>query len=664
MNFIPALPNWGLYLLGLIPLGIVLLYFLKLRRQPLTVPSTFLWQRTIEDLHVNSLIQRLRNNLLLILQLLFMLLLLLAVLRPGWQGENSAGRRIIFLLDASASMAATDMQAGQSRFAHAQDKIVEQIAAMGSDDQAMLIAFSDRADILQEFTNDQARLTTAVKAAEVSSRATDMGEALRAAAGLANPNRTSQAGDVNDVQVADAAPADLLIYSDGRMDQLNDFSLGNLSPTYHMIGSRESQNVAIVAFHAERNVEQPDRLQVFAQLANFGERTMDVVASLTMNDELIEAASVTLTGGDQQGLPFTIEAADASELTLTLEGSDGKPLADDLQVDNVAYAALAPARDVSVLLITPGNTALELALGTRQATKLGIAEVRAPDYLQSEQYQQRVASGRDDLIIYDRCSPATMPPANTFFIGAMPPGEWQQGELTGPILPIDIDRTHPIMRYLELFSLRIVEGYSLTAPRGATTLISADVGPVLAIAPRDGLQDLVMGFEIISEMEDGATSFNTDWPVQRSWPVFVFNAMRFLGGAVDTSGATTVRPGETVPLRVDNRLRAVRVENPRGDRETLSVGPAGSAPFADTDRTGLYRVTPVDEEDVLSLFTVNLFDLRESEITPQESIELGYETIEGTIVATPQRSEAWRWLLLGCLGILATEWLIFNRRLL
>src|SRR6056297_3096024 len=289
MNFIPALPSWGLYLLGLIPLGIVLLYFLKLRRQPLTVPSTFLWQRTIEDLHVNSLIQRLRNNLLLILQLLFMLLLLLAVLRPGWQGENSAGRRIIFLLDASASMAATDMQAGQSRFAHAQDKIVEQIAAMGSDDQAMLIAFSDRADILQEFTSDQSRLTAAVKAAEVSSRATDMGEALRAAAGLANPNRTSQAGDVNDVQVAVAAPADLLIYSDGRMDQLNDFSLGNLSPTYHMIGSRESQNIAIVAFHAERNTEQPDRLQVFAQLANFGERTMDVVASLTMNDELIEA---------------------------------------------------------------------------------------------------------------------------------------------------------------------------------------------------------------------------------------------------------------------------------------------------------------------------------------------------------------------------------------
>src|SRR5260370_11706242 len=50
-----ALPGWlGLVLL-LVPVAIILLYFLKLKRKPLQVPSTFLWRNSIENFHVNTL---------------------------------------------------------------------------------------------------------------------------------------------------------------------------------------------------------------------------------------------------------------------------------------------------------------------------------------------------------------------------------------------------------------------------------------------------------------------------------------------------------------------------------------------------------------------------------------------------------------------------------
>ena len=65
---------WQWAILAAVPPAIVLLYFLKLKRRPVEVPSTYLWHKSIEDLHVNSIWQRLRRNLLLFLQLLLILL--------------------------------------------------------------------------------------------------------------------------------------------------------------------------------------------------------------------------------------------------------------------------------------------------------------------------------------------------------------------------------------------------------------------------------------------------------------------------------------------------------------------------------------------------------------------------------------------------------------
>src|SRR6478672_10709056 len=86
-----GLTAWAV-LLG-IPVGVIALYFLKLRRRPVQVPSTLLWRRSLEDLHVNSLFQRLRRNLLLFLQLLMLFLAMLALAGPRMRGSNTPGQR-------------------------------------------------------------------------------------------------------------------------------------------------------------------------------------------------------------------------------------------------------------------------------------------------------------------------------------------------------------------------------------------------------------------------------------------------------------------------------------------------------------------------------------------------------------------------------------------
>ena len=141
MNLLPILTFWQWAILLAVPLAIISLYFLKLKRIPLEVPSPYLWTRAIEDLHVNSIWQRLRQCLLLFLQLLLIALIFLACLNPGWRGATLTGNRFIFLLDTSASMNATDE--GRSRLETAKGRIEQIIAQMKSDDVAKLIIFSD-----------------------------------------------------------------------------------------------------------------------------------------------------------------------------------------------------------------------------------------------------------------------------------------------------------------------------------------------------------------------------------------------------------------------------------------------------------------------------------------------------------------------------------------
>ena len=190
---LPQLVNmlswWQWSILAAVPPAIVALYFLKLKRRPLEVPSTYLWHKSIEDLHVNTVWQRLRRNLLLFLQLLLVFLAILALLRPGWRGEELIGDRFIFLVDNSASMQATDVK--PSRLEEAKRRVGQLIDQMDSGDAAMIISFADGARVQQMFTDNRRQLRRNLEAIRPSQRTTSVSEAIKVASGLANPGRSA-----------------------------------------------------------------------------------------------------------------------------------------------------------------------------------------------------------------------------------------------------------------------------------------------------------------------------------------------------------------------------------------------------------------------------------------------------------------------------------------
>jgi hypothetical protein len=88
-------------LLGLsVPL--LLLYFLKVRRQPRRVSSVLLWAPALRDQQASALFQRLHIDPLLILQILALVLLTLAIARPTIPLQGKGTDRLVLVLDVSA----------------------------------------------------------------------------------------------------------------------------------------------------------------------------------------------------------------------------------------------------------------------------------------------------------------------------------------------------------------------------------------------------------------------------------------------------------------------------------------------------------------------------------------------------------------------------------
>ncbi len=571
----PLFPSWSLSvnsffqntlssgqwaILAMVPPAIVALYFLKLKRMPLEVPSTYLWKRSIEDMHVNSLWQRLRRSLLLFLQLLLVALAMLALLRPGWQGSKLEGQRFIFLIDNSASMSATDVEGVENRLAEARRLAGDLIDQMESGMTAMIVSFADTPQVVQEFTDNRRLLRERLATLGPTVRGTDLHGALDLADGLANPSSVMAEEDGQEYDVVDAQEATLYIFSDGRFEDVKDFSLGNLQPVYVPIGSYDATNLAIVAFTTRRSEAQPESLQAFVQVANYGDGPQTVIVELLLEGQFLDAQEMEIGPHETGSMLFPLGGAGGGDASARRLGSlragassppasgglkarlkytlANKPNSDNdaLSIDDAAYAAMNAPKPGQVLVVSPGNPTLEVALATLRVGRLANIRFATPDLLKTADYQRDAEAGSYRLILFDRCAPAKMPRANTLFLGHLPPGDaWQSDSATGtrtepkPTVKmpqiIDWNRAHPLLAHVELGNVDIAESLVVDLPSGGDSLIDSTAGPIGVIAPRGSFEDVLIGFEIVGTNEAGERTANTNWPRRHSFPTFWLNVM-------------------------------------------------------------------------------------------------------------------------------------------
>lgn len=84
--------------------AIMLLYLFKRKYVDTPVSSHLLWNRVLKDMEANRPWQKLRNRLLMFVQLLAAALLVLALMQPWIAAGGTAKEHAVIVLDRSASM--------------------------------------------------------------------------------------------------------------------------------------------------------------------------------------------------------------------------------------------------------------------------------------------------------------------------------------------------------------------------------------------------------------------------------------------------------------------------------------------------------------------------------------------------------------------------------
>lgn len=607
---------------------VLVLHMLKMKRREVDVSSTLLWKKTIEDLRANAPFQRLRRSLLLLLQLLLVLALAIALARPIRHLAEEAGRRIVILVDVSASMRAREA-GGKTRLDLAKAEARAIVDGLARGDRAAIVSFDTRARAHTVLSESPAILRAAVDALAPTDLPTDVREGLALAA--AALREAHGAGEI-------------VLLSDGRFGPAGDVDLGGAKVRYVRTGG-QVENAGIVGLDVRRRVDESGGTEVLARIASFAATPRKLTVALNRPARegaasvLLDAKEVEVAAGGAESVVFSLPAAARGYHEVAIEREGG----DALALDDAAGFVVRPPDPVEVLLVTPGNYFLERLIAVDPELS---GRTIAPEKLAALD----LAGG--PVVIFDRTAPpADLPPQGSIFVGCAPPGRKAAREAPAKDPAIaEWDALHPTVRFASFGELTILEAAPLVLMAQDRVILSSDAGPLIAEIHDGRTRAIAVSFDLMK----------SDWPLKSSFPIFFRNAIRHVSGR-ETSDRALSRVGE--PLELDGLARdgEVAITDPAGVTRRIRTDAAGRATLAEARAVGRYTVEPGGGRPAFEV-AVDLLDAKESDLAPADKIDLGERPVETVLASLEAPRPLWKLFAAAALALAAIEWWVYNRR--
>jgi VWA domain-containing protein/aerotolerance regulator-like protein len=597
-------------LLWLPPLAaiVLVLYLLKMKRRDVRVPATFLWPDRVDEVRANALIQKLRPSWLLFLQLLALSLVCLAFARPQTQRRGMTGAATVIVLDVSASMSATDVR--PSRFQEAIRLARDTIQASRPSDRLALIEAGPTPRVVFPLGNDPARQVFALDQIQPTDAESDVGEALRLASAL----------------VGSIDGASIVLISDGDFDPVANFSRGKAALMYRRVGEYDD-NVAISALGL---ADTATGRQLFAGLKNHSTKPMEGTLSLYADGHAIDSVKTGPIAPEGQFGRTVAAPAGAKVFEAKLDAPDV------LKSDNYAVCLADPGASLRVLLVSRGNPFLERALTLDPRVTLDRSTEVPVD-------EKGSGTGRYDIVIFDGIPEEPVKARGILTFGtAGPPTPVQDAGETKAGAFISAE-AKPLLNGVDFRNVYIEKEHQVKAKDAGQVLAQTSLGPLVVTAQTTARRQIYVAFEPLQ----------SDFPLQVGFPIFVANALDYLGGT-QSADLIAVRAG--VPFAVPS-LEEATLTAPDGTKTQLK--PTGAALVVrEVKRVGTYTLQIGKRKKTIFAY---LRSDRQSDIAPVKDVSLGGGQVKAT-TAPLQFADFWRPLALLCLLVLGGEWWLFARK--
>ncbi|MCA9950844.1 MAG: VWA domain-containing protein, partial [Anaerolineales bacterium] len=544
--------------------------------------------------------------------------LVLALARPFLPTTSLISGHTIVLLDASASMQATDID--PNRFAAAQNAAQTLINDLRGDNQMTLIKVGSTPTTLLTGSDDRAALREAVLAADVEYGTADWATAVALATGAAQGYQDAR----------------IVIISDGGLP--TDLPPLPVETLFLPVGNA-GENLAISALATR---DSNNSSQLFANVSNNGTQEQTALLSIELDGQLSDSRRITIPAGHNSAITWDIPVN-----TKIVHARLSEQESDFLALDDEAWAVHASGVQSQALLVTEGNLFLEQVLGVLPG--LNTFKTTPGSDFSTNDY---------DFIIFDSAPlPTSIPNADMLIINPQSRGNEDLIKINGTFSDTTAIRIadSPLLSFVDWSNIHIQAAQAITAP-WAENLVEAAGGPLLFAGEQNGRRIAALSFDLRQ----------SDLPLQIAFPILIANITSWLspGGAFDLP--TAVQPGQSIILSPDAGTTAVSITAPDNESWTARVG-SDNMVYSAANQPGIYTVTvesSVADNNArpVGQFAVNLFSATESNLQPVESLQIGQDVVDTAVEDTTiGQYEFWPWLAAIALIILLVEWWIFHK---
>lgn len=613
-----------LTILGGFAAAVTVLYLLKLRRRQVEVPFVQLWHMVVAERQSTRLFSALKRLFSWLLALAVVAALAFAMGDPRYEGGDDEGRTTVVLIDASASMQATDVEGG--RLAAGRREVERLIEGLGSDER-MLVAQMDATTVpLGPLGSEPRLLTDSLDRLEPTDVAADLGRGLRFALDVLRNQPRPRIVIVSDGVLSGGGHAEARVVEAG------------VEIDWIRIGEGGA-NVAITAFSVRRYPLDKSRSEVLVELWNPTGEDAAIELNLLGDGEMIDVQRLRVAAGER--LRRFFENVSGADRTLEAHVRLADGTRDAQPADDRAYARLPERRRARVQAVSSGNLYLAAALLLDEY--LDVVDVTPADY---------PAEGRFDVTIFDGWVPPEPPDSDAIYLYPLPP-EGTQGpfEITGRVERPFFDRIehdHPLLAFTALRDVNLAEALEVELQPGDRVVAGDEGTPLLVTGTRSDHRIVALLFDVR----------RSDLPLRVAWPLFLLNSVDYF--SQESSGyLSSYETGETWYVPVPAGVDEATLVTPAGDERTVPVI-EGRAVCSGT-RAGFYTLRAGEDENV---FAANLGPSEEAVIAPADTLTIAGVAADPPEIGAPGvRTEIWMLLVLAVLGVVSVEWFTYHRRL-